>query len=345
MDHDVYNGDFYQWQSSGSFRSASRVVPALTELFSPKSVLDVGCGVGTWLRAFAEVGVADVHGVDGEWVQGQVHQVAEGRIQVADLSRPLDFGRRFDLVTSFEVAEHLPEDAADAFVASLVRHGDVIAFSAAAPFQGGDNHLNERWPEYWAAKFRAMGYQCYDILRPRFWDDEAVEWWYRQNIFVAVKTGFIGAEKLGPPCEHMRPMVYPGRYELLASKYYALQSSFGLDGQSVTPISPMHLMPGLARILRSGSACIICGAGDVGRMAGRILSLCGIQVLAYSDKKLGNQGRQIDGVPVLDIHGALARNPQAVVIGTLGHVQAIEADVLSVCTQRGGPMPDIVKLA
>jgi 2-polyprenyl-3-methyl-5-hydroxy-6-metoxy-1,4-benzoquinol methylase len=60
------------------------------------------------------------------------------------LDSPLDLGRAFDLVISLEVAEHLPESAADAFIDSLVRHGDVILFSAAIPFQGGHRHINEQ---------------------------------------------------------------------------------------------------------------------------------------------------------------------------------------------------------
>ena len=97
------------------------------------------------------------------------------------LETSLDLGRRFDLVISLEVAEHLPENAADTFVDSLVQHGDVILFSATIPFQGGHGHINEQWPGYWAEKFLGHGYRATDVLRPMIWGDETVFWWLRQN--------------------------------------------------------------------------------------------------------------------------------------------------------------------
>jgi hypothetical protein len=48
---------------------------------------------------------------------------------------------------------------------SLVSRGPVIVFSAAIPYQGGTNHTNEQWPEYWARHFSAKGYVPVDCVR------------------------------------------------------------------------------------------------------------------------------------------------------------------------------------
>jgi hypothetical protein len=40
----------------------------------------------------------------------------------ADLARPIKLGRKFDLVQSLEVAEHLPATGAAEFVETLVAH-------------------------------------------------------------------------------------------------------------------------------------------------------------------------------------------------------------------------------
>jgi 2-polyprenyl-3-methyl-5-hydroxy-6-metoxy-1,4-benzoquinol methylase len=93
----------------------------------------------------------------------------------------LDLDQKFDLVISLEVAEHLPKTAADVFVDSVVRHGDVILFSAAIPFQGGNGHVNEQWPGYWAEKFALRGFKTLDVIRPMIWGDESVFWWLQQN--------------------------------------------------------------------------------------------------------------------------------------------------------------------
>jgi ribosomal protein L11 methylase PrmA len=56
----VYRSGFFQRQNSTSARSASRIVPFVTDLIDPKSVLDVGCGSGAWSRAFLENDVSSV---------------------------------------------------------------------------------------------------------------------------------------------------------------------------------------------------------------------------------------------------------------------------------------------
>ena len=90
---------------------------------------------------------------------------------------------------SLEVAEHLPGEAADGFIRSLTSFSDCVLFSAAIPHQGGVDHLNEQWPEYWERRFSDAGFVAVDCLRPRFWNRQGVEWWYLQNMFVFVRSG------------------------------------------------------------------------------------------------------------------------------------------------------------
>lgn len=147
-------------------------------------MVDVGCGVGTWLAEFVRGGVVDVLGVDGAHVDPAMLQIPRERFRAHDLTRPLELGRRFDLAVSVEVAEHLPEAAADAFVASLVAAAPVVVFSAAIPGQGGEGHVNESWPHAWARRFAAHGHRWADPLRASLWNDPRVEFWYAQNLLV-----------------------------------------------------------------------------------------------------------------------------------------------------------------
>ena len=153
----VYTDRFYEVDLAGSFRSAQRIVPLLRSLIDPRSVLDVGCGNGAFLKAFSLAGVADILGVDGDYVPRERLLIDMANFRPTDLAKPLALGRRFDLVMSLEVAEHLPAAAAPSFVRSLVEHGDVVFFSAAVPGQRGANHVNEQWPSYWAKLFAAHG--------------------------------------------------------------------------------------------------------------------------------------------------------------------------------------------
>jgi SAM-dependent methyltransferase len=136
MSHTPYDDDFFASQSDGSYRGAREVLPKVFALTKPRSVLDVGCGQGTWLAAALEQGVSDILGVDGPYVNLKTLKIPQGRFLSCDLQKPLELKRRFDLVISLEVGEHLAESAAQTFADNLVRHGSVVLFSAAVPGQG-----------------------------------------------------------------------------------------------------------------------------------------------------------------------------------------------------------------
>ncbi|HTZ78604.1 MAG TPA: class I SAM-dependent methyltransferase [Stellaceae bacterium] len=156
-----------------------------------ESVLDVGCGRGAWLSEWSRQDVS-VTGVDGSYVDRKSLLIPESRFIAADLSRPIDLGRKFDLVQSLEVAEHLPEAAADTFVDTLARHGPTILFSAAVPGQGGEHHVNEQPYDYWRDKFRRRGYLAFDALRPMLTGDHRVEPWYRYNVLLFIAESETG---------------------------------------------------------------------------------------------------------------------------------------------------------
>jgi SAM-dependent methyltransferase len=179
-----YEASFFSGHLNGSARSAAVVVPLLLKHFPARSVIDVGCGVGTWLAEFARHGISDYLGVDGDYVPRDLLVMPSDHFQAADLSTFSPPARRFDLACSLEVAEHLPPACAASFVRLLTHLSPVVLFSAAIPGQGGTNHLNEQWQSYWAALFRVRGYVGIDCIRPAIFNDDRVELWYRQNTLI-----------------------------------------------------------------------------------------------------------------------------------------------------------------
>ncbi|GMQ29567.1 class I SAM-dependent methyltransferase [Algoriphagus confluentis] len=169
--------------------SASIILPNVFKLIKPNSILDIGCGIGTWLSVAKDLGVQEVLGVDGENVSPNLlaKYLEKNEFYPYNLSLPLDLGRKFDLCLCLEVAEHLPQEAAEALVGTLVCHSDVILFSAAIPGQGGQNHLNEQWPEYWEKLFNHFNFVFFDIIRPLIWENNSVDFWYKQNLFLVVR--------------------------------------------------------------------------------------------------------------------------------------------------------------
>jgi SAM-dependent methyltransferase len=188
---DRYKKDFYQGHGEGSKQSAQEIVPLVMDLIKPKSVLDVGCGTGTWLSVFKDKNVNDIWGVDGEWIDTDMLQIPKERFFTINLEKPFNLDKQFDLVVSMEVAEHLPKESAESYVKSLTNHGPVILFSAAIPFQGGTRHLNEQWPDYWVKHFSNMDYIVLDPLRKKIWSNKNVDFWYAQNVLLFVKREYL----------------------------------------------------------------------------------------------------------------------------------------------------------
>jgi SAM-dependent methyltransferase len=169
---------------TGSYRSAKEIVPIVMDLTKPSSVIDVGCGVGTWLKAFQEAGVVECNGYDGGYVDRNELIIEQSRFHEIDLAKENHINRKSDLATCLEVGEHIPEKRSRSLVSILVNIAPVVVFSAAMPGQGGTHHINEQWPSFWQALFREHDYQRIDAIRPKIWLNTKVEWWYKQNITV-----------------------------------------------------------------------------------------------------------------------------------------------------------------
>jgi SAM-dependent methyltransferase len=184
-------GFFYEQRDQITRSSAQRILELVFEYIKPQSVVDIGCGVGTWLDVCRQYSIEDVFGIDGNHVDPSLLQIPQNCFKKLDLIKPIDLGRTFDLAISLEVAEHLPETVADLFVTTLTSLSPVVLFSAAVPGQGGFCHLNEQWQSYWVSHFKMCGHQLIDVIRPQIWNDTTVTSWYRQNILLFVRQDVV----------------------------------------------------------------------------------------------------------------------------------------------------------
>lgn len=195
MSDPAYDAIFYANLQEGARRSAQRVLPLVFDRIQPATVVDFGCGSGGWLAEAEALGTTGL-GLDGPWVPHESLEIAVDRFLEADLSKPIDLGRNFDLALCLEVAEHLPVEAAAILVGTLTRHAPAILFSAAIPDQGGTDHLNEAWPQNWCDLFADAGFDCLDVLRKEIWNDPLIEPWYRQNLLLFMRRNSnLGADK------------------------------------------------------------------------------------------------------------------------------------------------------
>ena len=219
-----YSPEFFFSRKRLASESAKAVLPWVIERTRPLSVVDVGCGTGSWLAEVRRAGIVDVLGLDGDWVPRKELEIPAENFKVADFTEPLNLGRRFDLVISLEVAEHLVADISDVFIAQLASLGDIVLFSGAIPHQGGTGHVNEQWPDYWISRFEREDFACVDCIRPTFWRDERVAFWYAQNSFLFVRQTELGkypelVAANGAESWSRLPIVHPA---MLSSVYTAL---------------------------------------------------------------------------------------------------------------------------
>src|SRR5262249_37198475 len=153
-----YTADFYSKFNERSYRAAGILLGEIHAIHPFGSMVDFGCGSGTWLRAAAGIVRAqgrapELLGVDGAHVGGIAYREEGGEYLLQDLEEPVRLRRRYDLAISLEVAEHLSPSRGPGFVEDLCAASDVVIFGASIPGQGGleggVHHVNERWQDYW----------------------------------------------------------------------------------------------------------------------------------------------------------------------------------------------------
>lgn len=196
--------EYHHSKNRHSLQSPRAILPIVFAKFKPSSLLDVGCGIGTWGKVAMELGVGDLTGLDGVPIPSEKRLIPDEYFRVQDLTKNWNLGRQFDMVLCLEVAEHLEHEFSVRFIQNLTAHSNTILFSAACPGQAGQHHVNCQWPVFWQERFNAEGFYCEDELRWTIWDDSRVEPWYRQNIFIAVKN----PEKAGRE-KRLRPVIHP----------------------------------------------------------------------------------------------------------------------------------------
>lgn len=238
-------------------KSPSLILPILFEVFRPNSVLDVGTGLGTWLKVCKDLGVDEILGVDGKYVDMNKVVIPKENFLAHDLTdiSSLKLDKKFDLAICLEVAEHLPSEHAQNLVNFLTKSSDVILFSAALPFQGGQGHINENYLSYWTEMFYALGYTLYDFIRPQIWEDDRIQWWYKQNIVLFSRINLHIPDTA--PSFYGKSIVHPDLYSSRMQSYKHLISLFCLDSNKhdnmsyEIPKSPSKLLKYLLRLSSS----------------------------------------------------------------------------------------------
>ena len=136
----------------GFFRGIAEQIVAL---FHPSSVLDAGCAFGMLVEALRDLGV-DAYGVDiSEYALSQAREDIRPYLRQGSLAEPFD--RRYDLVISIEVLEHLSASDIPQAVKNIANATDTLVFSSTPDDYREATHISIRPPEQWSADFARHG--------------------------------------------------------------------------------------------------------------------------------------------------------------------------------------------
>jgi hypothetical protein len=171
----------YRQSSEMKEESTRCFLAALSYFGIPETLADVGCGEGHLVRVAAQLGIQSF-GIDAN-VEDE--RFENGVLERFDLTRFQTF-KKYGTVLCWEVAEHLPFDAANNFCALLASMTEgILIFSAAQVGQGGAGHLNEQPICFWRKTLELYGLvfdPITSVVLSKLWETVAPEaWWYSKN--------------------------------------------------------------------------------------------------------------------------------------------------------------------
>ena len=158
--NDLYSGGWYQMREisfnqieheEGPF--AKRLAEWIAENINPETVLDVGCGPGTYVNAMRD------HGIEATGIDTDSRVIGKDYLKHESL---FDTEDKSDLVVCLEVAEHIDSKLSESVASSIakaVMPGGLLIWSAAHPGQGGTGHINCQPKVYWDVLLSANGLQ------------------------------------------------------------------------------------------------------------------------------------------------------------------------------------------
>ncbi len=156
MDLGLYDIDFFKWHFDNVHDQSVEVGVQFALDHKFKSIVDFGCGIGSYLEGAWECG-ADIKGYEiSEHARTYTTKEIQSFIEYKDLlSVNPD---RYDVCICIEVAEHVDPFSSRKLVDILTRSSDYIVFSAAPPGQEGTGHINCQEFEFWAGLFEKKGF-------------------------------------------------------------------------------------------------------------------------------------------------------------------------------------------
>jgi ubiquinone/menaquinone biosynthesis C-methylase UbiE len=174
----------YSWARLGSY--FQKTAKHILDKFAPSSVLDVGCAKGYLVKALNELKV-NTYGIDpSEYALTEAHpdiieRLAHGIAQSLSID-----DNAFDIVTCFDVLEHIPEKDIPQVLQELFRVSKqwvvLRVVTKQLPDDVDANHATIHDKDWWIEKIKESG----GIVEPTENYVNASVWWFNVPEFLIV---------------------------------------------------------------------------------------------------------------------------------------------------------------
>ena len=179
----VHRHGYWLDEGEGHHAHDDELAGALVQLFDGASVVDVGCGLGEYVKRFQEADIPSL-GYDGN---PATSYLTGARCCTVDFAQQLPrtvIAWKCRWVLSLEVGEHIPADYESTFLDNVVQLAmDGIVLSWAVPGHTGRGHVNCRSNDYIRHQMALRGWVS-DFEIERELRAAARRSWFKETIMV-----------------------------------------------------------------------------------------------------------------------------------------------------------------
>jgi hypothetical protein len=165
FDINLYNDDFFLWHLTYAREYSIKTMDWYIDSFKPNSVVDFGCGIGSYLESCYNKNIESFKGYDigGESAKKYTPAFLHNHIIYEDCTKEIITERKYECVITFETIEHIEPSGTDTFIKNLVNATDKnigkILFTGAPPEQDGCGHINCQEKSFWIEQFAKYNFE------------------------------------------------------------------------------------------------------------------------------------------------------------------------------------------
>ena len=150
-----YNGDNYG-RNEKWFSFFGNIADNIVEKIQPKTVLDIGCAYGLLVESLRDRG-CEAFGIDvSDYALSRARNDIVKYLSVDTILRPMS--RKFDLIVTIEVIEHIKEEDCETAVQNMCAAADSVLLATTPDDFDDPTHFNVQPPVYWVKQFAKFGF-------------------------------------------------------------------------------------------------------------------------------------------------------------------------------------------